>query len=328
MKKIPLLACILLLLSSILPHPVAAARGAPDSLHFGYGLRLDVNGEWVEESLVRAAEMGLDWVALDFDWNSTWPDPSAWDSSTPFSRAARLADTLGLTLVFSIHNPPAWAMTANGPHPELTAALLCDLKQLFPTLQAVELYPRANTRFGWGASPSATHYAALLQITHERIESKGIYLHLLAGGLTNQLSSPEDLLDTVFLQELYNAGANPAIVSLRLDQMDGDPLSQPAATTLRHFEQIRSIMTANSQSEALLWVTGFNLPCDLEDADAKVQSDWLEQSYQLMRSRLYFGAAFYTCYNDSAETPGSVCLLRRDGSHEFLSRLRFLVGEN
>jgi hypothetical protein len=306
-----------------------AARGTPDSPDFGYGLRVDVNGVRVEESLLLADQMGLDWVALDFDWNAAWPDPSRWDSSTPFGRAARLADSLGLTLVFSVSNPPVWAMTPTGPHPELTAALLCDLKRLFPNLEAVELYPRANTLAGWGAPPDPARYAALMQVTQERLERKQLAIFILAGGLTNRISAPQDQLDTVFLQGLYNAGAAPQIVSLRIEQISGTPLDGPAANTLRHFEQVRDVMNINKQTESLIWVTGFDLPAELIAADVQTQSDWLAQAYGLMRSRLYFGASFYACYNASTTGPVRTCLLDRDGAnHPFLAWLDLLIGGN
>ncbi|PKN92171.1 MAG: hypothetical protein CVU44_16195 [Chloroflexi bacterium HGW-Chloroflexi-6] len=329
MKKIFLLTCVLLVAWGAFPQKAWAARGTPESPHFGYGLRVDVNGAQIEESLFLAAQMGLDWVALDFDWNAAWPDPSRWDSSTPFGRAARLADNLGLTLVFSISNPPAWAMTPAGPHPELTAALLCDLKQLFPNLQAVELYPRANTLAGWGAQPDPVRYAALLQVAQERLERKQLAILLLAGGLTNRTSALEDQPDTVFLQGLYAAGATPQVVSLRIEQISGSPLDEPEASSLRHFEQIRAVMNANHQEKSLIWVTGFDLPAELVTADVQIQSDWLAQAYGLMRSRLYFGASFYVCYNASTTGPVRACLLDRDGlSHPFLTRLGFLIGGN
>jgi hypothetical protein len=331
MKKIPFIACILILLVGAFPASTLAARGTPDSAHFGYGLRLDVNGVRVEEAVLRAAQMELDWVALDFDWNAAWPDPNHWGSDTSFGRAARLADTLGLSLVFSIQNPPDWAMTPYGPHPELTAALLCDLKQLFPNLKAVELYPRANTRAGWGATPDPVRYALLLQAARTRLENRQISLYLLAGGLTNQLLAPEDQADTVFLQGLYDAGARPEIISLRLEGLTGMPDDEPSAVnTLRHFEQIRGVMNANGQSQALVWVTGFGLPDELAASTSQEQSEWLTQSYRLMRSRLYFGASFYTCYNVlPSATSDQACLIKQDGSkHPFLAQLDALIDEN
>lgn len=329
-KKSVCLMSILILFWMAIPLPALAAPGTPDSVTFGYGLRLDINGARVDEALLWAAKNKVDWIALDFDWNATWPDPAHWDNYSAFAYTARLANTLGLTLVFSIQNPPAWALSEAGPNPELTAALVCDLKRLFPRLAAVELYPRANTRAGWRAAPNAARYANLLQTVSKRLESREIDLHLLAGGLTNQLSVPEDQLDTQFLQDLYAAGARPAIISLRLDTLSGLPGDNPDDIHhLRHFEQIRQVMVAHGQSQALIWVTGFDLPAAMANGDPQTQSEWLAKAYLLMRSRLYFGASLYNCYNRLPPAPEQTCLMMQDGSdHPFLEKLASLIAEN
>ena len=329
MKKLAAITCTLLIISAALPQPALAAHGTPNSPQFGYGLHVDVYGAHVENVLHKASAMGLDWVALDFDWSNSWPDPAKWDETSSFGRAARLADTLGLNLVFSISNPPDWAKTAQGPHPSLTAALLCDLKKLFPNLQAVELYPRANTISGWGVAPDAKQYANLLTVVQERIIRQGLSIYLLSGGLSNHLDFAEDISDIDFLQALYDAGQQPAIISLRLDQLHGDVLDAPTPNSLRHFEQIRAVMIANHASDDLLWVTGFTIPQTLSDSALSTQTDWLTQAYLMMRSRLYFGSAFYSCYNASGILDDQICLVHSDGSeHPFLARLRILIGEN
>ncbi len=330
MKKLTSIACALLLFSVLFPpRPALAAHGTPDSPHFGYGVRIDVNGPYAQDALHQASVMGLNWVALDFDWNAVWPQPAAGHESTPFGRAAHLANSLGLNLVFSISNPPAWAMTTLGPHPDLTAALLVDLKRSYPHLQAVELYPRSNTRAGWGAAPDARQYTTLFETAQNRIGKEGLSLYLLAGGLTNRPAIKGDIVDTVFLQSLYDAGLSPAIISLNLDELRGDVLAEPAQDHLRHLEQLRKVMHTNGASADLLWVSGLTIPGEVSLQGQQAESKWLTAAYQTLRSQLYLGSALYQCYNPSTILVSQSCLIQTDGSeHPFLAQLRILIGKN
>jgi hypothetical protein len=86
-------------------------------------------------------------------------------------------------------------------------------------------------------------------------------------------------------------------------------------------------MLAHGQAGALLWVSGFNLPVELQESSPQEQSEWLLSAYQLMRSRLYFGASFFDCYNPSKTVVRQVCLLEADGDkHPFLLELQGLTG--
>ena len=329
MKQKTLLTCILIFLLVAFPRPVLAARGTPDTPYFGYGLRLNVNSATIEESLRWAAENKLDWVALDFDWAVNWPTPIRWEGNSAFGRAARLANSQGITLAISITNPPSWAMTPQGPNPELTIILTQHLKKLYPNLLAVELYPNANTRAGWGATPNAGHYAALFQQTENTLKTRGINLYLMAGGLSNQTELAEDQEDALYLQQLYDSGLKPEIISLRLKNLSGAPVDEPLqANALRHFERIRQIMVVNNQSNALIWVTGFDIPTELKNASAEQQSEWLANAYLLMRSRLYFGSAFYACA-DALSPQVKTCFLEQNNAkNPFFLRLENLVREN
>lgn len=266
--------------------------GTPRSLDFGYGARLDANGpQDMGDSLRLAARMNLDWVALDFDWNFAQPAPNRWNEDSAFSNAIQLAHSLGLATLVSVNNPPAWAMTSAGPDAEETANLVLTLRRQHPNLAAVEIFPGANTRAGWNAAPDAKAYARLFETTQARLEAEGLNVYLVAGGLRNTLASPEDARDVDFLGQLYAAGLRPDVLSIRLESVTGDPLAPPAPDTLRHYEEIRVVMTANGHNEGLLWITGLNLPVRAEE------ETWLKQAYQVMKSQLYLGAVFYSGWN-------------------------------
>ncbi len=281
---------ILICLTACAPvhsQPDSQTPGTPHSLDFGYGARIKTDGQFEDSALRLAAQMKLDWVALDFDWASIQPSPETWNEEDRFSKAIRLAHSLKLEILVSIKNPPAWAMTPAGPNVEDTANLVLTLVHQYPNIAALELIPGANTRAGWNAAPDANAYARLFETVKARAEAENLKIYLVAGGLRNRLSDPEDTPDVDFLAQMYAAGVRPAIIGIHLENLAGNPLDAPAPDTLRHYEEIRAVMTTNGHSNGLLWITGLSLPAGTQD------KTWLGQACQLMQSQLYLGTVFY-----------------------------------
>lgn len=293
-RHLALFLLILLAACNAQPLPIQAEHGAnapgtPHSLDFGYGARLDINNGDIDSFLFLTAQMNLDWVALDFDWDATQPAPGQWNGDSSFSNAIQRANALGLATLVSVKNPPAWALThSGGPDAEKTANLVLTLCRQHPNLAALELLPGANTRSGWGAAPNARNYAHLFETVQAHLDAENVNVYLVAGGLSNALSSPEDARDVDFLGKLYAAGLRPAIIGIRLDNLTGNPLDAPSPGNLRHYENIRAVMTANNHNDGLLWITGISLPAETQE------ETWLKQAYQMMQSQLYLGTVFYT----------------------------------
>lgn len=268
------------------PKRIRPAPGSPYSLNFGYGMRVEAGGEDSASALRLAAQMNMDWVALDFHWAAIQPTPNQWEDAS-FSSAVLLARELGLATLVAVTNPPAWAMTPQGPNADAAAALAVSLLQRYPELGALELFPGANTRAGWGAAPQAKDYVALFEKIRARLETENLNTSLIMSSLNNTLSFPTDVRDVDFLAQVYAAGLRPAIVGIRLDNLTGQPLQPPSATSLRHFEDLRAVMIANHHADGLLWITGFSLSAGSPD------DTWLKQAYPMTQSWLYLGAAFY-----------------------------------
>lgn len=339
------LFCVGLGLFNQMP-PALAASGMPDSTEFGYGAHLDPWGPQAELALNVAAGIGLDWIAIDFDWSELWPGADSTLDLQPLDHALQIARQFHLNTLISISNAPSWAQTPAGPDPERTTVLVTLLAERYRgTLLAIELFPAANTAQAWGVAPDPLAYTRLVQKAQSALQRNGSPVVLVAGGLAPR-STPSnslDLDDLEFLQGMYAAGAaaTSPIISLRPEAPAGDPM-QPATTetpaVLRRYEAIRQVMVSNQHENGLIWITGYTWPAKLQSGPISAQTRWLNQALLLMKSQLYIGAAFFEQLNSQPAdgmSPLSL-ILEQDGAialHPALNTLGQIItlgktGEN
>ena len=334
--------CLLCVMAMILAGiaPAFAASGLPDSAEFGYGVHIDVWGQQVDSALQAVSAIGIDWIAIDFDWERHWPERSAALDLAELNKIMAFARENELSVLLSITNAPAWVMTPHGPDPELTAGLVAQLARLYPeVLLAVELFPSANTYDGWGSAPDPADYARLIKTTAESLQATSRSTVLVAAGLrpVDPAGGTKDLNDLDFLSGLYRAGVGAyfPIVGVRLPDTSADPLAAPGEDNpfvLRHYEAVRKVMLENEHSAGLIWITGFTWPESLNTAATHTakstvearnhleasQTQWFNQAFQMMKSQLYIGAAFYNCLNlpanDQLSVNSSSCLIRGESN--------------
>lgn len=325
----------MLLIGLMAPSPIGssetvqAASGMPDSSDFGFGARLDIWGEEVALAIHAAGGVGVEWIGIDFDWARHWPDATTPINLEQLDQAMELAQTSRLNVLLSITNAPAWAMVPDGPDQSQTAGLVVMLANRYPvTLLTIELFPGANTFKGWGASPDPVAYAALLQSCQASLKASGSPAVLVAGGLSPlPTQAPAgDLEDLAYLSDLYKAGAAAymPILSLRLNQLKGEAIAPPDTSTnnvLRHYEAIRQVMLRYQHQSGLIWITGFTWPEQDGLATSEEQIRWLNRAYQLMKSQLYIGVAFFDRLNPASpagqNSPAGQTLISKDfqGTH-------------
>ena len=341
-----LLGCLLIFLAtSAYPIKVPGVRGVPGSVEFGFGARLDIWGSDITSSFLAARTLGLDWVALEFNWERIWPDANTDPDLATFEQAMALAERYGISVLVSITNPAGWAMTGQGPNPELTSQLVYNLASQYPrTIFAIELFPGANTVHGWGAPPNPMAYTTVLVKTKTALQTLDHSVIIVVGGLApgSSNSAPGEIDDLNFLQGLYDTGAKSYIstVGVYLQVIDSNLMTASSGNerrVLRHYEDLRQVMLKNQQVEGNLWVTGFSMPVDFysSNASAELQAQWLVDAYQLMRSQLYIGVAFYNCMNlseKSSQNDACSSLVQPGATHhpvfEVLKRLITMSHEN
>lgn len=326
-----------------------AASGLPDSLEFAYGAHLDIDGEQVTAAINAAAAMGVDWIAVDFDWAQRWEDASAPPDLDSLNLAMSLARQGNMSVLMSITNAPGWAATPAGPDPEMTAGLVLSLVRLYPeSLLAVELFPAANTYQGWGAPPNAAAYTHMLDRTQAVLNENGSNVVIVAAGLTPLFleSDGTGIDDLVYLEALYQSGAGSLmqIIGVRLPVITGDTMFVPDngdTRYLRHYEEVRQVMLQNNHQDGLIWLTGFSWPA-VEDQPSNAglstpeeQASWLDRSYRLIRAQLYIGAGFYSWLNPPSSENNDLgwantgSLVRSDGSmHPAFDQLSKLIALN
>jgi len=321
-----------------LPTPAQAARGIPGSAEFGYGARLQLDGLYLDEALELAADTRFDWLAVTVRWNALQSDPAY---AARLDKLMTFAGRNELAVLVSLTQPPAAAFGVAGPDPAQTAAQVAALAQRFAgPLQAVELFPGANTRSGWGAPANPEAYASLYNQVQTQLQSAGLPLLLVGGGL-QPLSTPAangDLPDLVFLQRVYQAGAFPTVISVQLTGVADDPLAAPGIgqPVLRHYEEVRQVMSLAGQDKSVIWITAFRAASGtiqtsgVNSANGQVQQN--ASLYQVMaqlRSQLYIGVAFYDSLNPLSMDAAQSALIPSDMQyHPYAGVFRELIGQN
>ncbi len=331
-KRSLLILIVLLLILSAIPHPVEATRGLPNTASFGYGARLDMWGEGVFQAMELASSMGLDWVAVDVDWNKHWPSLNQAADFSSLDYVLQAARQKNIHVLLSLTNPPAWALTPSGPEPNYTNALLQSILNVYPdVIQAVELFPGVNKTIHWGATPNPQSYLTMLQTVRQGCDATGRLVYLVTTlEPTLTASSDAELDDRTFLESLYSLGGSPymAIIGIRYLTVMGTPMSDQSELypmVLRHYEEIRDLMLNHQHTNGMIWITSFHWPTSgtpnpgeplALPATPAQQSQWVNQALQLMRAQLFIGAAFFSDLNPStpAQTTPSL-LLPTGGIH-------------
>ena len=344
-RSIKNLLAALILLSLVL-NPmdlVHASRGVPGSAEFGFGSDIYPDEPYVDQALQMAGELDLDWIQVHITWSSIQPEAGQPLRMERIDPIMAFAAQRGIAVMFSLTGTPTWARTGTGPDTALTAQMVTALAMAYPgTLQAVELFPGANTLSGWGARPDPQAYTNLYRICADRLQQSGISILLVAAGLRPADLVQGDMHDLTYLDGLYKAGAASAmpVISLRFENVTGAPSVFPDSQNpgvLRHYEEIRQVMTRNDHHSGLIWIThlgslsGKISATDSAYLDMNMQSNWMALAYRQLRTQLYIGVTFGQSINpgQGGSDAGSFSLIEPSGgTHPFYSVLREMISLN
>ncbi|HWQ05315.1 MAG TPA: hypothetical protein VN452_08160 [Longilinea sp.] len=342
LRWLPILLVTVILFTVLPMKSVQAVRGIPGSADFGYGARINLYGPQFEQALQLAGTLRLDWLTIDLSWAALMPDPTAPVDFSRLDLTMKTAAQNQTSVLFSITQPPTWALTAQGPNPNLAAVLVQMLAARYPDcFQAVELFPGANTAAGWGTIPDPVAYWNVFQIVKSKLHDNGISLELIAGGLEiadNQTAGTINELD--FLRGLYQAGAinNLPVISLRFSDITGQPsdaFMDAETRVLRRYESVRQVMIDYNQGNSLLWITRLSVPDgtinpgEVSSKEPGQQSIWLTQAAAQLRAQLYVGMVVFGDLNAAdPNQPQSKSTNLSAGSHPFTKALREIIQQS
>jgi hypothetical protein len=344
LRNYPILFLVLIL-PAINFRSVEAARGLPGSVDFGFGAILYPNGPFLKEALASAVELELDWIYIPIAWDDYQPESIDAPRLEMLAPVMAMAEQRQISTVVSITRAPGWAQTPQGPEAASVTRFVRAIIERYPnSVKAVELFPGANTRQGWGSQPNPRAYTALFRQVDELVREMNAPVLLVAGGLQPLTpgSANKDMDDLAFLSGLYQYGANSLmpVISLQYSQLNGDPLTLPGEANhpvLRHYEEVRAVMVKNQHRNGLIWITQLSLPSgkitlqDSTENEFSAQAVWLSQIYIQLRAQLYIGAAFLQSLNpepEGAAVQVPSLLHSATDYHPFYLVLREMIGLN
>lgn len=326
-----------LCLMSLPTQGIQAAAGTPGSPQFGYGAHYYQQGN--PAALQTAAELQLSWINLNYSWQAISPTPDAQADLAQMDQVMAYLQERQISVLLSLTNPPAWALTPQGPNPQITANLLAFLVKRYPGLQAVELFPGANTQSGWGAQPDPLAYTNLFLSVQNTLKTTAPHILLVAGGLKPgaEFLDTRNIAADVYLRGLYSANKAPFfnILSLQMDTISGDPFAPPENPfSLRNYEKIRQVMVDNQHTDGIIWITHLVPPSgkinseDQRFIDQKGQDTWLTQAFTQLRSQLYIGVAFLDGLNSAPGSENTFSLVAGNKYHPFYTSFKALIYQN
>ena len=224
--------------------------------------------------LVRDA--GFGWIKANFGWRDIEGAGKGHLDWTVPDRIVEQAQAYGLQMVVRIDHQPVWAGTAQNGPPENYADYGDFLDALAARykgrIQAYEIWNEPNLAREWGdRPPNAAEYVELLKLAYRRIKAADPEAIVISAGLAPTTRWDDVAVpDTVYLQQMYDAGAapffdalgvhgagfkvppetDPALVATDPALNNSDPSSAEFKRIycFRHIEDMRQVMVENGDA--------------------------------------------------------------------------------
>lgn len=269
--------------------PIAHTDDPP----FGINTFLDqeVEIEKRAASLEMIADAGFEWIRQSFPWYDIeihekgdfedrrhMPVRSAWDK---YDNIVDLSEAYGLRIMARLEAPPSWSR-ADGTDRGAFAPPDDDADFVDYAAAVVERYQgrigfyqiwnEPNIYPEWGNRPvDPEAYTNLLCATYERIKAIDPDAVVISGAMaqTSELGTwnPDyegnNLMDTIYLQRMYAAGAQPCfdIMAVNNYMLWSGPTDQRMGQREINFSRpvwIRDVMVANGDAHKPIWISEMN----------------------------------------------------------------------
>ena len=254
-------------------------------------LEQEVEPEKRARSLQMIADAGFHWIRQSFPWYDIEihgkddfedrrhaPYRSAWDK---YDNIVALAEERGLAIITRLEAPPAWsrhdgaARGAFGPpdNPEdygdYVAAVVSRYKG---RIRFYQIWNEPNIYPEWGNQPvDPEGYTRLLCLAYARVKAADPDAVVISGAMaqTSELGTWNDayqgnnLMDVVFLQRMYDAGARNCfdVMAVNDYMMWSGPTDHRLTQREINFSRpmwVRDVMVANGDAAKPIWITEMN----------------------------------------------------------------------
>lgn len=279
------------------PHNTADDAPMPytDMPPFGVNtfFEQEVQEEKIRSSmeLIRAA--GFKFIRQEFPWEDleqprrgeffdTKFNHPTWDK---YDRIVSLANEYGLEIIARLDHPPNWtradaAARGNFAPPDnyddYGNFVNAVVSRYRGKIQYYQLWNEPNIYPEWGEQPvNANDYTRLLKIGYTRAKQADPNAVIISAGLAQTLETgPRNVSDLLFLQQMYDAGAQNyfdilAVMNYGLFTGPGDHRADASRTNFSRPVLLREIMVKNGDANKPMWAMeiGWNAqPLTMEDA--------------------------------------------------------------
>ena len=231
--------------------------------------------DWKKEQTMRMIhDAGIGWIKQQFVWaeieeggKGVFVSPK-WHNSTweKYDRIVDLADQYGIRVIARLDMTPAWARPpdsdAGTPPTNLNdfGDFVAEFVQHYKgRVQYLQIWNEPNLQEEWGrkgVDPKA--YVEMLKIAYQRAKEADPNVFILTAPLAITLETgPEHLNETMFLQQMYDAGAKDYfdIVSANAYGMEQPPTApaDPKVLNFARVELLRQVMEKNGDSNKAIW---------------------------------------------------------------------------
>jgi hypothetical protein len=289
-----------------------AAIAHTDLVPFGVNTELEQEVEPAKRarSLQMIADAGFAWIRQPFPWYDIEihgkgdfedrrhePSRSAWDK---YDDIVSLAESHDLQIIARLGAPPAWSRYdstdrgAFGPPDRISdfedfAAALVERYQ--GRIGYYQVWNEPNVYPEWGNQPvDPEAYTELLCRTYRRIKAvdpaavviSGAMAQTMELGTWNSTYQGNNLMDTVFLQRMYAAGARDCfdVMAVNDYMLWSGPTDHRLSQREINFSRpvwLRDVMVANGDAAKPIWISEMNSNASPEGIEERYGRVTLEQ---------------------------------------------------
>ena len=296
-----------------------AVRQFMDSLAYGMQIFPWWRAEVSDRDMGLVKDAGFGWLKINFGWRDIEGAGKGHLDWTVPDRIVEQAQQYGLKMVVRVDHQPVWASTANNGPPanyEDYGDLLQAMAERYRgRIQAYEIWNEPNLAREWGdRPPNSDEYVKLLKIAYQRIKGADPDAIVISAGLAPTTRWDDVAVpDTVFLQQMYDAGAapyfdvlgvhgagykvppetDPVVVATDPNLHNGDPspLGRKRVYCFRHVEDMRLVMAQNGDATKQVALLEFGWTSDPRPESTyfwhavseEEKADYLVRAYQYAR---------------------------------------------